>query len=116
MELRDLIANQIHDHRGVATGDHAAHEPWRVLPDLNAAADGGRDVCEQGSAPRERRIVDGEETEIVGRAVSEIKAGERSAAGQEEPVFTVEECAERLELQGRQRATRRGGHRCASPR
>ena len=82
VDLVDLIADEIDDHRLVAATQHRAQEARRVLPDLQCPSEARRHIRKHVAPSLERAVVGREQIEIVGAAMAEVEARERSTAGE----------------------------------
>ena len=76
-----------------------------VLSNFERASDRGRDIGKHEATAFERLRIAREEVEIVGRAMSEVKARERGAAGQHVAAFALEERVDDLPLECSERAS-----------
>jgi len=106
--LRRAIAYQVDDHGLLAAAEDAAAEVGRGDQVLQAAGHVARGQ-RQGALAVLEDVGGGEEIEVVGAPVAQVKRGQGGSTGEEEALLAAEEGLEHLPLQWRQQARRQAG-------
>jgi len=74
VELGAEVLHEVHDKAVASTREDQALEARRILTNVETAAQRGRDLGQHEAAALEGRLLRREQSQVVGRSMSEVKA------------------------------------------